>query len=358
MKGWRGVRALVFWLLIEGALSSCHWDHPGEASLKGGEEPSLEIVYVCPMHPQITSSKPHDSCPICGMDLVALDQTSPKDGGPMAGAVDISQGRKQLLGVKLGKVEKVALFKTVTAPGRAAFDPELYTAKAEYQQALQQLQRVRNSSLSSVKKNVRRMIESSRVRLKVLGLSDSEIDQITAQSDFSDTLLVYKEGGKVWIYADVFEMDLGGIKKGQSAKITANYLEGRVIPGVVTSTDQIVNPDTRTAKVRIQIKDSPVNIRAESFVNVSIYVPLGEHLAIPLDAVIDTGQKTYVFVKKGDHTLEPREITVKFRADDQVAIASGLEEGEEIVTSGNFLVDSESQLRSSLKQMMPGHDHD
>ena len=84
---------------------------------------------------------------------------------------------------------------------------------------------------------------------------------------------------------------------------------------------------------------------------------MGEHLAIPSDAIVDTGKETFVFVKKADDTLEPRKVTVKQRAGDKVAIADGLAEGEQIVTSGNFLVDSESRLKGVLQDMAAGHQH-
>ena len=113
-------------------------------------------------------------------------------------------------------------------------------------------------------------------------------------------LLVAGKGQESWVYADVFEVDLPHIKKGQSVQITANFLQGKTLPGKVISVDQVINPDTRTAKVRIQLIKSDVSIRPESYVNVSILVPLGEHLSVPIGALMDTGKDTFVFVKSGD----------------------------------------------------------
>lgn len=313
-----------------------------------------KITYVCPMHPQITSDEPGQQCPICGMDLVVAnqDEASHQDGDYPNGRapIKLSERRRQMIGLKLGKAEKRSLFRTIKAPGRAAFDPELYTAQAEYQQALRQFERVKKSPLESVKKNVQRMLESAKVRLKVMGLSNGQINSIRSDTDISESLLVYKKGGQIWIYADIFEMDLRNIEEGQSVKMSASYLEGSTIAGVVASIDQVINPETRTAKVRIQIKKSPVKLRPDSYLDVEIYVPQGKHIAIPLDAVVDTGEETFVFVYKGGGEFEPRKIIIKFRAGDDVAIAQGLEDGEEIVVSGNFLVDSESQLKGVLQE--------
>lgn len=304
------------------------------------------------MHPQILKDGP-GQCPICGMNLVRADaehahdtvaldmSTLPAGHAPF----HLSDQRQQMIGVKLGKAERKPLFKSIEASGRVAFDPELYTAQNEYIEAVKQLSRVQDSPIAEVKHSAERMVESAKLRLKIMGLSDAQIRNLPSKESTSANLLIPAPGENLWVYAEVFEMDLPSVQPGQSVEISGGSLGSTQIPGKVVSVDRVINPATRTAKVRIQIFNSPVGLRPESFLNVTIHAPLGEQISVPFDAVLDTGKEAWVFVAGEQGLFEPRRITVKFRAGDEVAIATGLKGGETIVTSANFMIDSESRLR-------------
>lgn len=340
--------------------------------------------YVCPMHPQITSDRP-SSCPICGMDLVLAqneneegeDEDQDHNGEQNAKAKDSSGGdiktetltgranfklslrREQMIGVKIAKAQKKKLFKSIRAPGRIAFDPELYTAQSEYLEAIKQWNNIKDSPIETVRENTTQMIQSSKIRLKVLGLSDGQIKSLKKKGTQSEGLLVSGKGWDNWVYADVFEVDLPYIKKGFSAQITANFLQGKTLPGKVISVDKVINPDTRTAKVRIRLLEQESPIRPQSYVNVTIFAPLGEHTSVPLEAMMDTGRESFVFVKIGKGKFEPRKVVVFLETDDDAAISNGLTPGEEIVVGGNFMLDSESRLRAVIRdETLPSeHNH-
>lgn len=329
--------------------------------------------WTCPMHSQVKQSGPGE-CPICGMDLVkktlsaphhehhdsaasqsqaqpqAQSQVSPPQNELPTGhdRFELSLPQQQLIGVKTGKVTRRALFNEIRAPGRVAFDPELYTAQSEYQEALQQLQRVSASPLADVRHSAARMVESSKMRLKILGLSDAQISALATGKGTSDSqLLLPQSGGGNWIYAEVSEMDLHSITPGLEVEITASSLQGSALKGKVVSVDRILNTTTRTAKVRIEVPQAKQTLRPETYVDTKILAPLGNLLAVPFDAVFDTGKETWVFIAEGNGKFSPRLVRVQLHAGDWIAIESGLKEGDSIVTSANFLIDSESRLRGA-----------
>lgn len=322
-------------------------------SLDLNEEIEAEAQrYTCPMHPQIIETHPGD-CPICGMTLVPLktensDQSS--HGLDSHAPMDLSIDRQQLIGVKFYRVEKKNLFQKIRAPGRIAFDPELYTAQSEYLEALKQWEEVKSSPLQEVKKNTREMIRSSRIRLKVLGLSDDQIKQLTQEKRQSEGLLLTGKNQENWVYADLFELDLPKVREGLSAQISAGFLGGKIILGKVTSVDQVVDQKTRTAKVRIKLLDESVSIRPGTYVSVEIISPLGEYLSVPLEALMDTGKETFVFIKNDNSKIEPRKVVTGYETDDRVALVDGVKEGEEVVVGANFMLDSESRLNAVINR--------
>ncbi len=358
------------WILASiGALVlvSCSKDTAPPVNSAPNEKPQTQLtndaasdrnqaeVWTCPMHPQIRKKGP-GSCPICGMALVKRGdlQEDPSSGTQSMDAPEghasfkLSGIRQQMIGVRYGIVERRPLFKSIEAAGRVAFDPELYTAQSEYIEALKQRERVKDSPITDVRHSAERMIESARLRLKVLGLSDQQIANLTSSGSVGPSLLIPKPGETLWIYAEVYEMDLPNVKPGLEAIISSGSLSGKEIQGRVVSVDRVINPTTRTAKVRILIPNARSMLRPEAYVEVVIRSPLGEQVVVPFDAVLDTGKQAWVFVAKESGVFEPRLITIRFRADDELAIESGVVAGEKIVTSANFLIDSESRLKGVL----------
>jgi len=309
-------------------------------------------IYTCPMHPQIKKDEP-GQCPICGMNLIKAEQPmseSPQTPASPDGhaSFNLPSARSQMIGVKLGIVERKPLFRAIRAAGRLAYDPELYTAQNEYVEALKQLESVKSSPVADVRQSARRMVDSARLRLKILGLSDKQIEGMNKADTTDASLLLNKAGQDAWVYADVYEMDLPHIRPGLAAEVSAGFLAGKVLVGKVVSVDRMINPATRTAKARVLISDARALLRPETYVDVYILSSLGEQITVPFDSIFDTGRQAWVFVADGKGKYEPRLITVKFYADDEAAIASGLKEGEQIVTSANFLIDSESRLKGAM----------
>ena len=158
----------------------------------------------------------------------------------------------------------------------------------------------------------------------------------------------------VWMLADVFESEAPLVKVGQQAKIELNALPGEPLTGTVSYIYPALDESTRTLRVRLECPNPDGRLKPGMFSTVSIAVDLGEQLAVDDDAVLDTGLRQIVFVDKGEGRLEPREVVVGDRADGLAIIASGLDAGERIVTSGNFLVDSESRMKAALRQVRGG----
>lgn len=157
----------------------------------------------------------------------------------------------------------------------------------------------------------------------------------------------------VWVNAEVFQNDLGQVKVGAPVSIIADTYPARTFTGRVDFIYPDVDMATRTARVRIVLQNPIPPLSPGMFVKVSLKSPMGEQLVIPASGVLQSGTRQIAFVDRGDGYLEPREIELGTRAGDDFVVLKGLRAGEQIVTSANFLIDSESQLQASLGSFAP-----
>lgn len=316
------------------------------------------LIYYCPMHPEITSDRPGE-CPICYMKLVLREDkdAAQKMDNALEGhaAIELDLNKQQLIGVKTASVKRQKLVKKIRASGTVAHDPELFQVQAEYIQSIQALQaaREKNTDLEN-SGQLERLVEASRTRLRHLGLSEEMIAQIATWKEPQHSLLFAHPGQPVWVYAQVYEYELPLVHAGDKAEVSLPSSQEKVFKGEVRAVDQLVDQQTRTVRVRIQLEEADSRLRPETYVNASIFADLGETLLIPREAVFDTGEQKLVFVDDGNGVFEPRAVVFGAKTNDFYEVKSGLTEGEIVVTSGNFLIDSESRLKSVLQGRTQG----
>ncbi len=296
--------------------------------------------YTCPMHPHIHADKP-GSCPICQMKLVPVYKEPPSSSPlpsagegtpPQAAGVRVSPDRQQTIGVTTAPVVRKPAVREIRAPGRVAFDSELAVAQTEFLE-------ISAGSLS--------LESAARDRLKLLGMGDEEIRELKQRDEPDPALTLPKEGGSVWIYAPLYGTDATTVKVGQTAII---ILEGKsgIYEGTVRGISPVLDPMTRSARVRIEVPGAGGKILPESFLNVTLKVDLGEQLLVPKSALIETGTRSLVFVVHEGTHFAAREVTPGPDTAEERVILEGLKEGEIVATSAAFLIDSESQLKAAV----------
>ncbi|HEX9779874.1 MAG TPA: efflux RND transporter periplasmic adaptor subunit [bacterium] len=265
--------------------------------------------------------------------------------------------KQQLIGVKSEPVIRRPLTKTIRTVGRIAYDPELYQAQEEYLQARRAQERASAGGVPDVLDQARRLVESSRMRLRLMGLSDELILELEARGEPDTRLLLAAPEGAAWLYASIYEYELPVVSVGQQVQVALPARPGTVLTGMIRGIDPVLDPATRSARVRAVIEDQEGVLKPQMYVDVSIVIPLGEVLAVPREAVLNTGTKQIVFVDRGQGLLEPRDVVVGASADRHIEITRGVAEGERVITRGNFLIDSESRLKAALEGVGTGAGH-
>jgi membrane fusion protein, copper/silver efflux system len=260
------------------------------------------------------------------------------------------------------------------------YSPELVTTEQEYLLARKNSSLLAQSTVPGVASGADSLLSAARERLKQWEIPSREIQNLEATGQVRHNLEVdscvsgyitqynalpnlyvqpatrlytIADLSTVWVYAEVFQSDISQIHRGDSATITTDAYPGRTFYGRVDFIYPSVNMDTRTIKVRLVFRNPGLKLTPGMFVNVDLKVSLGRHLAIPVNGVFHTGTRNIVFIDHGGGYLAPRDVTLGPRAGDYYSVLKGLKPGERVVTSANFLIDSESQLQAAMGSFAP-----
>jgi Cu(I)/Ag(I) efflux system membrane fusion protein len=257
------------------------------------------------------------------------------------------------------------------------YSPDVVSAEEEYLLAL----RTRDSLGAGSAKAGEDLVAAARERLKLWDIPESEIRRLERTGKAQRTVTLYApmsgvvtkkdvvmghrvavgdmpyeitDLSGVWVLADAYESDLGRVKLGTPATLTLQAFPNREFPGKVVFIDPILDPKTRTAKVRLAFPNPTGELKPEMFGEVTLRTPARRGLSIPTDAIIDSGTRKVVFVALGEGKFRPREVKIGSSDADRSEVLQGLSAGDQVVTRANFLVDSESRLRASLGALEGG----
>jgi hypothetical protein len=339
-------------------------DEPSEggAQTLGTDESGKDgkiVFYRHPMRPDVTSPTPAKD--EMGMDYIPVREDEPSGGGGIPGhaSFNLSPERQQLIGVKTEEVERRPLDVEIRTVGKVAYDPALYQAFVEYREALRARGELRDATTREARQGADGLVRAAALKLRQQGISEDQFREIA--KDGRDPVNLLLPGKNVWVYGQVYEYEVALVRPGQEIVVTVPSLPGRRYQAKVVAIDSILNAMTHTARIRALVATPDESLRPETFVHVQIHVPLGEKIAVPENAVLDTGEHQIVFVVSDDGRFEPRAVELGREAQEYYEVLGGLEPGERVVTSANFLIDSESRFRSALAafgdRSSAGHAH-
>jgi len=383
--------------------------------VEAAQTTEAEVYYTCPMHPEIVRDEP-GNCPICGMALVKKtssdskrDEASVVTVGPeliqtlgvttemvhprrlvkeirTVGRIDYNEKAMKIVSARVpGRIDKLFVdFTGATVkkgdPLVLLYSPKLISTQKEYLLSLETMKKMKDSVVPEIIQSTKSLVDASKQRLLLWGISENQIMELEARGEPSTHLTIYAplsgtvihkqamegmyvmEGGSlykiadlstVWLYLDVYEYEMGLVKIGQQVAITTPSYPGITYTGIISFIDPFLDNKTRTVRVRCEIENEDLSLKPGMFGNAVINVLIGEALvAVPESAVIHSGKHTHVIIDKGDGKFMPRPVTLGTLAEDYYQVLDGVMEGETVVTSANFFIDSESQLKAAISKII------
>lgn len=260
------------------------------------------------------------------------------------------------------------------------YSPDLVATEREYILAKQNQQQVAHSTVPGVASGAASLVSAALERLTQWGIPQREIarlestDEVQQELEIDSPISGYiternalpgltvlpetrlytiADLSTVWVQVQVFQNDLGRIRKGDPASLTVDSYPSRTFNGHLDFVYPQIDMNTRTANVRIVFANPELLLKPGMFVSVGLKLPMGRKLVIPSSGVLQSGTRQIVFVDRGDGYLDPRDVQLGARVGDSFIVMKGLKAGERIVTSANFLIDSESQLQAALGSFAP-----
>ncbi len=411
--------ALTLWLgSVAGLGIGKEW-HKLLSTLRGGEQASAQTetnqYYTCGMHPWVVLPHPGD-CPICGMKLVPLDpakftgevtinpvvaqnigiRVSPIISGPVVrtirtvGTVAFDETAMRDVNIKVGGWIEKLYVDSLGAPvkkGEPLFElysPELYAAQEEYLLAWKNRNKVGADFVPDAAQGAKDLLSSSRTKLEYFDITAKQISELQERGTPAKTMTlrsphdgvviakhategmkvdsgmqVYRiaDLSKVWAMVTLYEYQLPYVEVGQSATMSLSYLPGQRFEGKVIYIYPYLSDKTRQVDVRLEFDNTAGLLKPGMYATVELHSTLARDRTLaPRSAIIDTGERKVAFVSLGEGRFEPRNVQTGAEAQDgMIEVLDGLKPGEKVVTSGQFLIDSEANVREALAKMIKGN---
>lgn len=327
-------------------------------SFAKGQKDKKALYYRNPMNPSITS--PTFMKDSMGMDYIPVYDEGPQESSQSEALVRISQVQQELIGVETEAVVARPLMRMIRTVAKIAYDPELYKAQAEFIQAYKTSEAIKINQNPEIGERLQAMVVASAFKLKLQGLSEGQIEELKTKVNSDRSLLLSDAlSPYVWAYLTIYEYDLGSVKAGDHVVITAIAYPGEEFSGKITAIDPVLDMNTRSVRARVQIDNPQGKLKPNMYADALIHVDLGESLALPKEAVLDTGIKKIVYIDLGKGGFTAREVEVGQEAiaiiDGQerklFPVIKGISENEIVVTNGGFLIDSQSQLSGGMSAL-------